>query len=73
MGIRAIILEGNAKVVLESFERNSAILSHVGLILADAYRLASGFRYFKAQFVPTDYNIITDKLAEVAKNGADQD
>ena len=73
LGFRAIILEGDAKVILESFERQSMIQSHVGLILAYAYRLAAGFSYFKAQFVSRAYNIIADKLAEIAKNGVDQD
>ena len=34
LGIRALILEGDAKTILENFERSSNILSHNGLILA---------------------------------------
>ena len=34
LGIRALILEGDAKTILENFESSSNILSHVGLILA---------------------------------------
>ena len=73
MGIRVIILEGDAKIILENFESNSAILSDNGLILANAYKLASRFSYFEAQFVPRTYNIIVDKLAKLAMDGVDQD
>ena len=63
LGIKAVILEGDAKIILENFESSLVILSHNGLILADAYRLAYRFSYFKAQLVPRTYNIIVDKLA----------
>ena len=56
LGIRAVILEGDRKIILESFESSSAILSHNGLILEDSYRLDFGFSYFKAQFIPRACN-----------------
>ena len=52
LGVTALILEGDAKMVLESFDQSSSILSHNGIILSEAYGLISKFSYFKAQFVP---------------------
>ena len=57
--IRAIILESDAKLVLNSFED----LSHNGTILVDAYGLASRFNFFKAHFIPRRCNVVADKLA----------
>ena len=34
LGIRALILEGDAKVVLDNFEQSSSILSHNRIILS---------------------------------------
>ena len=48
LGIRAILLEGDAKIILENFDSSSSILSYNGLVLAYAFRLASKFNYFKA-------------------------
>ena len=51
LGIRDLILEGDAKIVIESFEDSSMDLSHNGLVLIDAIRLASWFRFFKSQYI----------------------
>ena len=34
LGIRTTMLVGDAKIILESFDRDSTFLSHIGLILA---------------------------------------
>ena len=51
LGIRTLILEGDAKHVIESFENNIEDLSHIGIILPKAYRLVSCFHFFIYQFV----------------------
>ena len=66
LGIRAIILEGDAKLILDSFEESSLDLSHNGTILAYAYSLATRFNFFKANFVPRRCNIVVDKLVGLA-------
>ena len=38
--IRVVILEGDAKTVIECFQNSSMDLSHNGLILFDAFRVA---------------------------------
>ena len=48
LGNRVVILEGDAKIMLDSFECSLVDLSHTGLILAYAYRLTSRFNFFKA-------------------------
>ena len=65
-GIRKIILEGDAKLIIDSFERNSVDLSYNGNILADAYRLATKFNFFKANFVPRRCNMVADRIASLA-------
>ena len=65
--IRAIILEVDAKIVLESFKHSSINLSHKGIILTEAYSIASNFRFFKTQFVPRYYNLVANKLANLAR------
>ena len=67
LGIRALHLEGDAKLVLESFDKSTSILTHNGLILSEAYNLASRFTYFKAQYIPRSGNLVADKLAKLAK------
>lgn len=48
LGVTALILEGDAKMVLESFDQSSSILSHNGIILSEAYGLTYKFSFFKA-------------------------
>ena len=51
LGIRDAILEGHAKVVMDSFEKGPMNLFHNGLILLDKYNITFSFSYFKVQFV----------------------
>ena len=51
LGIRSVILEGEAKIVLDSFECSSANLSRNELILAYAYRLVSWFNFLLATLI----------------------
>ena len=51
LGIRSVILEGEAKIVLVSFECSSANLSRNELILAYAYRLVSWFNFLLATLI----------------------
>ena len=68
LGIRALILESDLRVVMEYFGSDSNDMSHNGLILVETYRLALGLNYFKAQYTPRSCNSIADKLAKSAKN-----
>ena len=63
LGIRAIILEGDAKLILDSFKESSVDWSHNGTILAAACSLASKFNFFKANFVPRRCNKVANRLA----------
>ena len=47
LGIRALILEGDAKIVMDSFDSGAQDLSHTGIILNEACNIASGFHFFK--------------------------
>ena len=68
LGIRALILESDVRVVVEDFGTGSMDRSHNGLIMVEAYRLALGFNYFKAQYTPRFCNSVADKLAKSAKD-----
>ena len=46
LGIRAIILDSDAKLVLNNFEESTLDVFHNGTILAEAYGLASRFNFF---------------------------
>ena len=72
LGIRALILEGDARIVLESFEQSTTFQSHNGIILSEAYGLVAKFNYFKAYFVPRCCNLVADKLAILAKTRDNQ-
>ena len=48
LGIRALILESDARVVVEDFGTDSTDRSQNGLIMVEVYRLALGFNYFKS-------------------------
>ena len=52
LSLNSIILEGDAKNVFDSFESSEEDLSPTGIILADAYSIASWFHFFKASFYP---------------------
>ena len=67
LGIRALILEGDAKTVLESFEHNFINLSHNWIILTKVYSITSNFRFFKAQFILRYCSSVADKLANLAR------
>ena len=68
LGIRALILEVNSQLIIESFESNFNDLSYNGLVLIEAFRLALGLNFFKAQYTPKDCNSIADRLAKLVKN-----
>ena len=68
LGIRALILESDAHMVMESFESNPNDLSHNGFILIEAYRLPLGFKYFKAQYTCRCCTSVADRLAKLAKD-----
>ena len=72
LGIRALILEGDAKEVMESVQASDENRYQTGLILSTAYGLTSKFHYFKAQFVPRACNQVADKLVRLARDGHDQ-
>ena len=55
-------------MVMESFGSNSNDLSHSGLILIEAFRLALRLNYFKAQYILKCCNSIIDRLAKLAKD-----
>ena len=55
--------------MIESFGSNSSDLSQNGLILLEAYRLALGVTYFKAQYTPRCCNIVANRIARLAKEG----
>ena len=57
LGIRSIVLEGHAKNVIECFESSEEDLSDNGVILADAFNIASWFSYFSPHFVPTLHHV----------------
>ena len=61
LGIRAIILEGNAKLVLDNFEESTMDLSRNDTILADAYGLTFRFNFFKANFIPRRCNMVASR------------
>ena len=65
LGIRAIVLEGDARIIVDSFEESTMNLSHNGSILVDAYGLASRFNFFKANFVLRRCNIVADRVASL--------
>ena len=54
--------------MMESFGSSSNDLSHNWLILLEAYRLALGLNYFKAQCIPRCCNMVADRLARLAKD-----
>ena len=68
LGIRALVLESDAQLVMECFGSNSNDMSHNRLILIDAYRLALGLTYFKAQYTLRCCNSIVDRLVKLAKD-----
>ena len=72
LGIRSIIVERDAKELMESFENSNEDRSQTGLIISEAIGLASKFYYFKAQFVPRACNQVDDKLARSARVMNDQ-
>ena len=41
-------------------------LSYNGTILGDAYRLATKFNFFKANFIPRKCNMVADRIAGLA-------
>ena len=61
-------MEGDAKVISECSENNEENLSYSGIILAEAYSLASKFHYFKSQHVLRCCIVVADKLAALAEN-----
>ena len=65
LGIRALILQGDALTVLQSFEQSLVNLYHNGIILIEAYGIASNFSFFKFQFIPTCCNLVADNLASL--------
>ena len=67
LGIRAPILERDATFVIESFEQSSLNLSHNGVILIEAFGIASSFSFFRAQYVPRCCNLVADKIANLAR------
>ena len=67
LGIRTLILKGDASTMFKSFSNSKENLSYSGLILSKAYDLASTF-FFKAQYVPRNCNSVAHKLARLAKN-----
>ena len=69
LGIRALILERDAKSVIESFDQSSVNLSHNGVISTKAFGIASSFSFFKAQYVPRCCNLVADKIASLAGLG----
>ena len=46
LGIRALVLESDVRLVMECFGSNSNDMSHNGLILIEAYKLAMGLKLF---------------------------
>ena len=72
LGIRILILEGDAREVLESFDQRTMFHSHNVIILSEAYGLAAKFNYFKANFVPRCCNLVADKLAKLARTRDNQ-
>ena len=69
VGIRALILEGDAQTVMDNFGPGSDDLSHNGFILIEAYKISLGLKYFKAQYVPRNCNTVANRLAKLAKDG----
>ena len=67
LGIRALILESDAQLVIESFGSSSDDLSHNAFILIKAFRLDLGLNYFEAQYTPRCFNSIANRLAKLAK------
>lgn len=63
-----MILEGDAKTLLDNFESSSEDLSHDGLILVEAYSVAFCFNSFKTHFIPRSCNIMANKLTKLAKD-----
>ena len=66
LGLRAIVLEGDAKLIIDSFEKSTVDRSHDETILAKAYDLAFRFNFFKANFVPRICNSIANRLVGLA-------
>ena len=52
LGIRALALESDVRLVIECFGSDSNDMSHNGLIFIEVYRFALGLNYFKVQYTP---------------------
>ncbi|KAF7826352.1 uncharacterized protein G2W53_017516 [Senna tora] len=63
-----IILEGDAKKVVDLIHGSSQNLSHLGMIVDDIRKGMKNFSRVKVQWVPRNSNAVADSIANFASN-----